>query len=107
MRKVVCSACARDWTPPRCTYARCLCDTPTVIVENDTVESWKVHLKVLKHTFVIKDPYPEVSQYEQLKGVRGIFGRLFPEAPPPDAPSPHKAWKDGFDFAWSLIEKEL
>lgn len=113
MRKVVCSYCGGDWSGvmdlgPHCPQQGGFRPSKsTVIVEDDTVEAFKAQIRLLKHTFVIQDPYPEISQYEQLKDVRGIFGKLFPEAPRPNIPSPHKAWKDGFDFAWSLIEEKL
>jgi hypothetical protein len=75
-------------------------------------EAEKFLIRSARFTWVVKDPYPEIAQWCAEAELRrspffGLFGgwkRLHDAAP---RISPHKAWRDGFNFAWELIEKRL
>jgi hypothetical protein len=58
------------------------------------------------NTWVIKDPYPEISEYEREQSMlRQILG-AFKKRKAPEI-SPHQAWRDGYEFAKNLVMKEL
>lgn len=55
----------------------------------------KDKIKSIFYNFMIKDPYPEITQKEIL-GIKKD-----------NLVSAHKAWMDGFKFAKGLVIKEL
>lgn len=73
-------------------------------------EGQKLFILAAKFQFVITDPYPEVSLWLNAENARGaacgLFS-MFQKPTPKPIISPHKAWTDGFNFAWSLVEKKL
>jgi hypothetical protein len=55
-------------------------------------------LRACFYSFVIKDPYPEIAEYDLFHKIKTMIK--------PDI-SAHKAWQDGFNFAKNLVLKEL
>lgn len=62
------------------------------------------------YTWVMEDPYPQISDWEHRESMRGpvkrILGLAWPKEPKPEV-SAHKAWREGYDFAKALVMKEL
>lgn len=56
----------------------------------------KFKLRSVFFTWVIKDPYPEVTAYQR-----------FPKQHEEPEITVHKAWQEGYDFAKNLILKKL
>jgi hypothetical protein len=56
----------------------------------------KCKLRSVFFTWVIKDPYPEVTEYNR-----------FPEHKTKPEVSVHKAWQEGYEFAKNLVLKKL
>lgn len=73
-------------------------------------EDDKTRISAAKHQWVITDPYPGLSLYQQRESMRGplekLFGIFVNDDTKPEI-SVHKAWQDGFTFAWELVEKKL
>ena len=57
-------------------------------------------LRGVRHSYVIKDPYPEHSEWERSGPINRLFGEMPPEI------SIHKAWADGAKFAFDLMEEK-
>jgi len=72
-------------------------------------EDEKFSLFCARHNWVITDPYPEYSRWEQEQHMRSQLDRFFRTKELNKKPdiSIHKAWMDGFNFAWELIEKKV
>ena len=70
-------------------------------------EDEKFNLKSAKFSFVITDPYPEIAEYQIKRDACSGFALLVGDGPQKPDISPHKAWHDGFTFAWKLIEQKL
>jgi hypothetical protein len=49
-------------------------------------EDEKFRLRAARYQWVVTNPYPETAKWQI---------------------SPHKAWMDGFNFAWDLVERKL
>lgn len=71
-------------------------------------EDDKIKIRSVKHERIVEDPYPQIAEWEQREQFRknSIFGKLLNHKTMPSI-SPHKAWLDGFNFAWKLIEYKL
>jgi hypothetical protein len=54
--------------------------------------------------FVLEDPYPEIAKWQQ---ENEFSFKWFKKKLPYPGPNAHKAWMDGFNFAWGLIENRL
>lgn len=72
-------------------------------------EDEKFQILSAKYNYVITDPYPEIAIWEIENQVRqsSLFDRLLTKIPPHPGPDPYTAWRDGFEFAWNLINKQL
>lgn len=75
-------------------------------------EDDKSVLMAARFQFIIKDPYPEITEWEQNEQLRGTPWEKLNhplEGSKNEKPelSAHRAWQDGFNFAWDLIEKKL
>lgn len=79
---------------------------------NETLEDFKFRLRAKFYSWVIKDPYPELTRWSNEKAsiqslgefsglVARFQGMVKPEI------TPHQAWMDGYNFAKSLMESEL
>lgn len=56
----------------------------------------KSRLRSVFYTWVIRDPYPEVTEHQR-----------FPDQKPKPDISVHRAWQEGYDFCKSLVLKKL
>jgi len=65
------------------------------------IDEFKFKLKSKFFSWIIVDPYPEHTHYGSLS----MSMKLSTTAP--EYVSIHKAWRDGYEFAKALIEKEL
>lgn len=63
-------------------------------------EDERMNILAAKHQWVITDPYPDITEYQ-------MFRKIWPWFKKKPTVSAHKAWRDGFQFAWSLIEKRV
>lgn len=68
----------------------------------------QIKLESCFYDFVITDPYPEISQWEQFQAMRNDVSKFFylGNRPRPEI-SAHKAWQDGFNFAKALVIKRI
>lgn len=69
-------------------------------------EDDKMRIRAARYQWAITDPYPEIALWEMKYDISGLFDRTFTLEPKPEI-SAHKAWMDGFKFAWELVEKKL
>lgn len=56
----------------------------------------KSKLRATFYTWVLQDPYPEVTEYNR-----------FPDQKEKPDVTPHGAWQNGYDFCKNLILKKL
>ena len=69
------------------------------------VQKLKNEIEMSRFTYIIKDPYPQITDWEYEQSLLGFLGKRF-SRPKPEI-SVHKAYKDGQDFMWGLIKKVL
>lgn len=78
---------------------------------NQELEGFKWKIKGAFHSWVITDPYPELTEWQLRQEWKGSIGRFFGRIGARPDPKPqvsvHKAWMDGYAFAKKLVESKL
>jgi hypothetical protein len=71
------------------------------------VDELKNKIRMARFSYIITDPYPELSQWQQNQKFKSYIESktdiILNRDPKPEV-SAHKAYRDGMEFMWSLIE---
>lgn len=71
------------------------------------VEKLKSDIRMARFTYIITDPYPQMTHWKQNQDFKGYLEKkmdiVMKRDPRPDI-SIHQAFREGMEFMWKLIE---